>query len=56
MPKRTVSYRETLLRDLLDLVEVCEYLTAAREDSPEMLATAVRDVVEAHQLDSGTER
>lgn len=47
MPKRTTDYRTALLRDLQDPREAEAYLKAAAEDSPEMLAIALRDVAEA---------
>jgi probable addiction module antidote protein len=50
MPKRTTEYRATLLEDLADPKEASAYLNAARDDSPEMLLTALRDVAEAHQM------
>jgi probable addiction module antidote protein len=51
MPKRTRSYRDSFLRDLLDPVEAANYLNVAVEDPEEdMLLLALRDIAEAHQL------
>jgi DNA-binding phage protein len=51
MPKRTSSYRESFLKDLLDPVEAVNYLNAAFEDPEEgTLLPALLDVAEAHQL------
>jgi DNA-binding phage protein len=51
MPKRTSSYRESFLKDLLDPVEAVNYLNAAIEDSEEgTVLLALLDVAEAHQL------
>ncbi len=49
MPKN--SYRESLLRDLLDPEEAASYINAAIEDGDsEMLLLALRDVAEAHKM------
>ncbi len=50
MPKRTRSYRETLLEDLRDPSEAAAYLNAALDDSDEMFLVALRDVADAQQL------
>jgi probable addiction module antidote protein len=50
MPKRTTEYRKTLLNDLANPAEASAYLNAARDDSPEMLLTALRDVAEVHHM------
>lgn len=51
MPKRTDSYRESLLQDLLDPFEAAAYLNAAsEEDDSQAVLVALRDVAEAHQL------
>jgi len=50
MPKRTRSYRESLLEDLRDPAEAALYLNAAIEDSPEMFLIALKDVAEAKEI------
>lgn len=52
MPKRTDSYRESLLRDLLDPEEAAGYLNAAIADGEDeaALLLALRDIAEAHQF------
>lgn len=50
MPKRTSSYRESLLEDLRDPLEAANYLNAAIEDSPDTLLIALRNVAEAHSM------
>ena len=50
MPKRTTEYRATLLEDLANPKEAAAYLNAARDDSPEMLLVALRDVADAHHM------
>ena len=51
MPKKTSSYRERLLEDLLDPQEAADYINAAIEDgSPEILLLALRHVAEAHKM------
>lgn len=50
MPKRTVKFREHLLKDLASPSEAALYLNAAAEDSEEMVLVALRDVAEARQM------
>ena len=51
MPKRTLSYRDSLLEDLKDPIEASHYLNAAlEEDSPESFLVALRHVSEARQM------
>ena len=50
MPKRTLDYREELLKDLADPQEAAHYINAALEDSQEMFLVALRDVAEARQM------
>jgi probable addiction module antidote protein len=50
MPKRTRSYRSSLLEDLQNPKEAAQYLNAALEDSDEMFLMALRDVAEARQM------
>jgi DNA-binding phage protein len=50
VPKRTTEYRKTLLNDLANPAEASAYLNAARDDSAEMLLTALRDVAEVHHM------
>ncbi len=56
MPKRTVSFRSQLLEDLTDPAEAALYLSAAAEDSDEMLLVALRDVAEAKQMSQVAEQ
>jgi hypothetical protein len=53
MAKRTTDYRSALLKDLREPEEAAQYLSAARRDSDEMFAIAVRDVAEALGKGSG---
>lgn len=46
------DFRAGLLRDLANPEESAAYLNAAREDSPEVLKMALRDVAEAQQTPS----
>jgi probable addiction module antidote protein len=50
MPKRTIKFRDQLLKDLTNCDEAARYLNAAEEDSEEMLLVALRDVAEARQM------
>lgn len=50
MPKRTLDFREELLKDLADPREAAYYINAALEDSEEMFLIALRDVAEARQM------
>jgi len=50
MPKRTLDFREELLKDLADPSEAAHYIDAALEDSEEMFLVALRDVAEARQM------
>jgi len=50
MPKRTLDFREELLKDLADPKEAAHYINAALEDSEEMFLIALRDVAEARQM------
>ena len=50
MPKRTVKFRDQLLKELADPTEASLYLNAAADDSEEMLLVALRDVAEANQM------
>lgn len=50
MPKRSISYREGLLKDLLDPQEAAFYVEAALEESNELFLRALRDVAESHQM------
>lgn len=47
MPKRTSSFRESLLIDLADPKEAAAYLTAALLDSEEMYLAALQDIADA---------
>ena len=46
MPSK--EYRAELLKQLLDVEEAAEYLSACLEDSEEVFLLGLRDVVEAH--------
>jgi len=50
MPKRTRSYRESLIEALRDPTQAAEYLNAALDDSEEMALVALRDIAEARQM------
>ena len=50
MPKRTVNFRDQLLEDLANPEAAALYLSAAVEDSEEMLLVALRDIAEAKQM------
>ena len=50
MPKRTTSFRDDLLADLVDPQDAAAYLNAALEESDEMFLVALRDVAEARQM------
>ena len=50
MPKRTLDFREQLLKDLADPKEAAYYVNAALEDSEEMFLIALRDVAEARNM------
>jgi probable addiction module antidote protein len=50
MPKRTRSFKDSLLKDLADPREAAWYVNAALEDSEEMLLVALGDVAEARQM------
>ena len=46
--RKSVSYREWLLKKLVDPLRAERYLKQAMDDSPEMFRKAIRNVVEAH--------
>lgn len=50
MPKRTKSYREWLLKRLVDPNEAKRYLNIALSDSPSMFLRALRNVAEAKRM------
>lgn len=50
MPKRTLDFKDELLKDLADPREAASYVNAALEDSEEMFLVALRDVAEARQM------
>ena len=50
MPKRSISYRDTLLASLANPAEAALYLESALEESPERFLIALRDVAEARQM------
>lgn len=61
MTIKTSSYRQSLLKALLDPVEASAYLNAALEDSPQAFLKAVRNVAQSRQMvkvakDAGVQR
>lgn len=50
MANKTSSYRESLLKALMDSAEASAYLNAAIEDSPESFLKALKNVAQARQI------
>ncbi len=50
MSKKTGSYRESLLEELVDPLEASEYIDAAMEDSQEASLKALKNVAQAQTM------